>query len=68
MQEIFCSGGCGPSLPALKESADAQASWAMDLRGRAVISNAGDKQFRISARAGGGDVPWFGVGSVVLSF
>ena len=28
VQEIFCGGCCGPSLPALRASADAHGSWA----------------------------------------
>ena len=53
VQEIFCSGRCNPSLPALRASADAHGSWASATASE-KNHNVGGKQFRIAAAVGEG--------------
>ena len=68
VQEIFCSGGYGSSLPVLRASIDAHASWAIDPRRRRkkiIIQEASD--FGFPPRRGE-DVPWCGVGRRWLAF
>ena len=61
VQEIFCSGRCNPSLPALRASADAHGSWASATASEKKFIRQEASDFGLPLRRGG-DAPWFFVG------